>query len=589
MYQKQFIDDIHIKGALTGILLRSPVVSGILKEIQTPKLPQNVSLVTAKDIPGLNSCGQNNESESQNNGQTGQMHDFFDISIFPEKELSWYGQPVAMLLGPDPVKLQELASQCLVLAEELPEKPEKQAIIERNSSIGTITDAFEKAETVVKGRYITAIEDPWPSDPPGAIAIPGPGKTMTIYTATQNPGHVRSSVAQCLNIKNTLVKVEAARLEYHLDSKVWYPSLLACQAAIGGQLRNKPVTLILNREEDFLFSPKSAGTEIFIESALDKQGSILGTKVTINADFGAFGIYSREIIDRIALSVLGAYNHGSVLIERRLWKSNIPPAGPITGFGLTQGFFAAERHASRIAETTGIDGAQWRKTNLLSSKKTLAQGKNSHFFEELITKTEIMSDFRRKWSAYELLRKSRAEHPLAEHLPGEPLRGIGISIAFEEPFLLQKQGARDPQSARNWGCAVVEAEINPVSYIPRVRGIWLCLEGIPKEKAKLSTTSACMTALSWAMQEQVFYENGIIDKMSFKNYPVLIEDYPPVYFDSLVSKHKNRDIEALPFALIPAAYAEALSQALDRPFEHYPVNSEDIWKVIHTLPKEEQL
>jgi xanthine dehydrogenase molybdopterin-binding subunit B len=302
MDSSRFVDDINIKNALSGILIRSPVVSGQLVGIKTPKLPFNVSLVTASDIPGEKFC-----YIGQNDGHDGQSQNNFQIPIFPENELSWYGQPVGMLLGPDPAKLRELAEHCLVHIEtKNNEQEESRVFIERNFSVGPVTEAFEKATQIIEGKYYSGLQDPWPSDTLGAIAIPGHDGSITIHTSTQWPGHVLSSVAKCLNKKSSLVDVEVSRLEIHLDSKIWTPSLLSCQAAVGAIARGKPVKLILKRDEEFLFSPKSAGTAIFIQSALDKHGAILGSKVKIEVEFGAFGIFAREILDRF----LNGWNSG---------------------------------------------------------------------------------------------------------------------------------------------------------------------------------------------------------------------------------------------------------------------------------------
>jgi len=719
----RFVDDITIKNALTGILLRSPVVRGILKEIKTPKLPYNVSMVTAADIPGP-AFLQMSESESG-------LLDINKIPIFPEKELSWYGQPVAMLLGPNPAKLRELAEQCTILAdtpsgEAAGEQPaenrdtwdanedKRNVILERNYSGGPISEAFEQAAAIVQGNYSAGLQDPWFTDPPGAIAQPGTENTMTVYTSTQWPGHVRSSVARCLGLKPAQVEVEAARLEIHLDGKLWASSLLACQAAVGARIRGKPVKLILRRDEDFLFSAKSVGADISLQSALDKQGNILGTRVTINADFGAFGIFAREILDRIALGALGAYSHGSVAIRARGIASDIPPAGPTTGFGFVQGFFAAERHASRIADSLGEDPAEWRKNFFIRKGRKLPIGvefKNPPM-EELVYTAETMSDYRRKWAAYELLRKNRRKSPSPERNPYDPLgislRGIGIALAYQgnsflyrEPkteeeveLTLEKDGILEiktslpwgdnqihcwrilaakilgvetinvvspsgsnrpaiPESGpaclsrsialitplvekacmairklrfRNplpitvqrsyhpakgrswgeepdpsvymdenalacpsWGSAVVETEIDPVLFKPRIRGIWMAIEAgtiLSEERAKKSVCAAAFQALSWATQEQVRYRDGKIDGECVKDYAVRTEEAPPVAVDFLWSEGNPRGIGELPFATIPAAYAQAVSQAIDHPFERYPVNSDDIWTAVRAKKDE---
>ena len=579
MEKKHFIDDINIKGALTGILIRSPVVTGILEEIKTPKLPYNITLVTAADIPGSKVCRTGSQSGSSGN--------FQEIPIFPEKELSWYGQPVAMLLGPDPANLRELAEQCSVIVQQDTEK--EKTIIERNFNNGSVAEAFEKSELIVEGNYFTGLQDPWPSDPPGAIAVPGPKNTVTIHTCTQWPPHVRSSVAECLNIKSSMVEVEVSRLEIHLDGKIWPPSVLACQAAIGAKMCGKAVKLILKRDEDFLFSPKSAGTEIRIQSALDKQGAILGTKLAINANFGAFGIFAPEILDCIALGALGAYSHKNVTLKAQGFSSPIPPAGPIVGFGLVQGFFAAERHASHIAEALGEDPAEWKKKSFLRRGKKLplnAEIKNPPV-EALIDSAQAMSGYRRKWAAYELLRKNRRHTPLAEKKTLEPLRGIGISLAYQGNSLLHN--SIDSFSSQGWGCAVVEAEIDPVSFMSKVRGIWISLDAgtmLLEERAKKNIHAASLEALSWAMQEQVAYVNGRIAEADFKNYQVWPEENPPVTVDFLWSEGNPRSIGEIPFATIPAAYAQALSQALDYHFNRYPIDSPEIWKAVQK-PAEE--
>ncbi|GHV84967.1 aldehyde oxidase [Spirochaetia bacterium] len=703
MEKPPFVDDITIKHCLTGILLRSPVQRGILKEIQTPKLPYNVSLITASDIPGNNILARPADH----------------IPVFPQKELSYYGQPAAMLLGPDPARLRELAEQCTVLAEpaenipveKIPAEEQEKIILERNYDAGSVDEAFEKAETVVEGNYSTGLEDPWPSDPLGAIAVPGDG-TMTIHTASQWPGHVKASVARTLTIKTAAVEVELTRLEIHLDGKLWTPSLIACQAAAGAWVKNKAVKLVLRRDEDFLFSPKSVPANIHIQTALGKRGQILGTRVTITANFGAAGVFAAEILDRIALGALGAYSHGSICLRARGISTALPPAGPLAGFGLAQGFFAAEQHASRIAGVLGEDPAEWRKNFFLRKGRKLPIGteiREEPPPEALLDSVSAMSDYRRKWASNDLLRKNRRENPALQHNLYEGLRGIGIALAYQgSSFLydcrtdtkpegveltLEKDGAleirttlpwgdnqihswrtlaakilgvetvriisksgakavpesgpaclsrsiavitslvekactairkqrfRDPLpitvhryyhpakarawgggeiydgnalSPLSWGSAVVEAEIDPVDYTPRIRGIWMTLEGgtiLAEERARKSTTIHALQALSWAMGEKAVYMDGKAGALRDYHLPRMTESQlsgsPPVTIDFLWSEGSPRGIGELPYAAVPAAYAQALSQALDYPFQSYPVDGEEIWKAVQNLGDKE--
>jgi CO/xanthine dehydrogenase Mo-binding subunit len=702
-----FVDDILIKHCYTGILLRSPVVSGFLKEIQTPKLPFNVSLITAADIPGKNSLAW-----PENPGVS------TDVPIFPEKELSYYGQAVALLAGPNPAKLREIAGQCTVITENAGDagvhggSTSGKLLIERHYNTGEIEAAFEKALSIVEGTYSADFQDPWSSDPPGAIALmqkapEGPDSTMIIHTATQWPGHVKNSVARVLNIKTGAVEVHVSRLEIHLDSKVWIPSLLACQAALGARICNKPVKLVLKRDEDFLFSPKSVQAEIHIQSALGSRGQVLGSKVKITANLGSFGIFADEIIDRLALGALGAYSHGSLALHAQACSSPIAPAGPMAGFGMAQGFFAAERHASRIADTLGEDPSEWRKNFFLRKGGKLSIGidiREEAPLEELLDTAATLSDYHRKWAANELLRKNRRENPTQWRNINESLRGIGISLAYQGSSLLynsqlpgskteggveltlekdgsleiktslpctdnqiqpwkvlaskilgveelrivspagetgktipesgpaclsrsiglitrlvekacmaiRKQRFRDPLpitvhryyhtaktqawgqflcdenalSPLSWGSAVVEVEIDPVEYVPRIQGIWIALEGgtiLVEDRARKSIACNALQALSWAMREKTRYREGKIDS-PIRDYPVpRMEELIPIGIDFLWSEGNPKGIGELPFNTIPAAYAQAISQALDYPFQKYPVSSGDIWRAVQDL------
>jgi CO/xanthine dehydrogenase Mo-binding subunit len=694
MEKPQFVDDIFIKDVLTGILLRSPVVCGFIDEIQTPALPSDVKLVSFPDIPGQKTVS----FEHANSGAR--------TPIFPEKELFWYGQPVALLMGPNPEKVRELAEQCAVLATEvsLTQPEEKTVIAERTYTTGTTDEIFEKAELVVEGNYTTDIQDPWSGDPLGVIAVPGADKTMTIYAASQWPGLITYSVSQCLKIKPSMVKVRFCRLESHMDSKLLSPALLACQAAVAAYAVNKPVKITLKRNEAFLFSSKSVKAGIHIQSAVNKHGHILASRVQINADFGAIGTYTGEILDRIALGALGAYNHGTIDLKERGFSGNIPPAGPVTGFGFTQGFFAAEMHVSRIADTAGIDPAEWRKLNYLRKGKKLAIGAEIRdtFREELIDTAGAMSGYQRKWAAYELQRTNRRKNPASPHTINEPLRGIGIAFSYQgnsflydyRPLLsktpdesvlltLEKDGSleirtnypwgsnqiacweilaekilgvkkvrvlsqsqdtlrpvpesgpaclsrgigvitsliekacktiakqrfRDPlpitverkyrmsktsawenkeqcydENALDplgWGCAIVETEVDTVTYIPRIRGIWLAIDGgtiIAKDRAYKSIHNTTMNALFWAMHEKIRYKDGKIYSGNAMYYPIPgIEENPYIGIEFIKSEGAPKGIGELPFSIIPAAYAQALSQALDHPFETYPIYAADIW------------
>jgi CO/xanthine dehydrogenase Mo-binding subunit len=698
-----FVDDIVIRGSLFGRVIRSPAAKGRLKGLEYPRLPNSYRIIQAGDIPGKNQLAG------------------FSVPILAADSVSYAGEPVALLVGPDEVKLEEIAALCTVLVEEedpgfsRASCPAGAIIAERVIKTGNVESCFSKPKTLIGGNYRTGIQEHWYSEPTGAVAIlsrekhpekKNPGDHLLIRTATQWLFHVKRSVCAVLALPPGAVTVEGAAMGMHLDGKIWYPSLVACHAALGAFITKKPVKLVLTREEDFRYSPKRNGSEIQIRSALDEQGRILGTELRILTDLGAQAVFTDEILDQTCLGALGAYDIGALDLSGTAIRTNIPPGGPCGGFGMAQGFFAIERHVSRVADALRQDPAEWRKNNLLPQNRPSPFGHHREYIPlgQIIDTAAAMGDYRRKWASFELLRSHHRTSP-EEH---EPLRGIGVAAAWqgsgflytgedrgaysveltlekdgsleirtsitgpdrEQVYLWQsiaaemltleteavrvkagdtdtvpdsgpatlsrnitvitrlveractairKQRFRDPlpitvrRSIRpvktpnwegrifdqnslthlSWGAAVVEVEIDPVEYVPKIRGVWMGVDGgriLSESHARRSLTFSVIHALGWASREETGYESGKIPDDRVYHYELpRPQDIPPIHIDFVWNDTVNsRGIGELPFNCVPAAYVQAVSQAMDYPFETIPLTAKNIWDVRKKLEEKER-
>jgi CO/xanthine dehydrogenase Mo-binding subunit len=478
---------------------------------------------------------------------------------------------------------------------------------------------------------------------------------------------------------------------------------LACHAALGTYLTKKPVKIMLTRQENFFYGPKRAQTEIRIRSAVNEKGRLLANEVSVSVGLGAGRVFADEILDECCLSSLGIYKQRRVKITGRAVNTNIPPAGAFAGFGLAQGFFAAERQAALIADTLNLDPMEWRKENLLSRKTPLAIGiphADDIFPEKLLDTVAAMGDYHRKWAAYETLRDYRRSQGGPEK--NEALRGIGIAAAYQTggflhtpaggdayavELTLHKDGSleiassigfsndeytrvwrdtaseilgldpaqvrvksgdtdtvpdsgpaclsrnittvtklvalaagavreqhfRDPLpitvrrscectnvpawgtetgvidrnalSNAGWGVAVVEVEIDPVEYVPTIRGVWISLDGgriLSQKQAWRSVRFSVIQALGWASGEKLGYEDGLIPAGQFLTYGLPnLREIPPVNIDFIFNDNADpKGVGDIPFNCVPAAFVQAVSQAVDHHFERLPVTAADIWDAI---------
>ena len=710
MEEPGFVSDIYRPQMVYATTIRSPVVKGRLQSIDCPKLPSGFALITAKDIPGTN------------------LLENSAMPVLADEELSYAGEPVALLLGPDKNTLEECARNCVVNAKEerpvlsIGEQHADMVVARREVRIGDPEAAFASAKSVVESKYNTGIQEHWYSEPTGAFAwleqteeaAEDEGKkarprTLTVCTATQWPFHVRRSVAQVLGPAAVIINIKPALTGLHMDGKFWYPSLIACHAALGAWLTKKSVRMILTREEDFFFSPKRSKTEIVVSSAIDDKGNVIGMKIKACVNLGAYSVNAQERLDHVYLGCLGVYKVPNIQFSGLAQRTNIPPQGPFAGFGLAEGFFASERQASCIADHLRVDPSQWRKDNFLNGGVLLqglsSKGKISG--EQLIDSAVTMSDYRRKWASYELLKAHRKEQGNPPE-KGEALRGIGIALGYQgcgllypsqdrgnysielilekdgsleirtgmissgcnyggiwagiaseilgiDPKLVQvnngpgspdsgpsvlsrniavitplveqaclairKQRFRDPlpikirrtvRPANNhawdqwfpgstldaggfsklgWASAVVDVAIDPVEYIPKIRGVWLGVDGgkiISQDNARRSLKASVVQALGWTYREQINYVRGIIPTEQFQNFDIpKPSEIPPIAIDFIWNNSDDpKGIGDLPFTCVPAAYLQAVSQALEHNFESVPLKSLDIWYALVKKRKE---
>lgn len=678
----RFVEDMTMHALQHAVVLRSPVSAGRLEGIDAPRMPHAYTLVRAADIPGKNFL----EGFS------------LSMSVLASDTLSYLGEPVALLVGPDPSHLERYAAACAVRARE--EKPQyscekfssDRLASKRTVVLGDPDRAFKAAALVTEGTYRTGIQEHWYPEPHSALASFSYDK-MLINVGTQWPFLVRRAVAAVLGVSQEDVIVEAAELGFHLDGKLWYPALVAAHAALGAFVCRKPVKLVLSRDEDMRFSPKRPASEVKIRSAVGKNGELLALEARTVLNVGSGGPFAEEMLDRHCLGSVGAYRCPNIRMEGFAVRTNLPPAGPFAGLGLSQASFAVERHVSRIADELGRDPAQWRQEHALGRGDRLITGnplRDAVPSAELIDAVCAMSDYRRKWASYRMQSAAVAER---RGVSDGPLRGIGLSFAYQgNGFLsagadrgnfsveatlgkdgtleirtsavpsgaetcdiwrriaaeelamdmadivivpnrtdlvpdsgpaslsrnitvvtkliercctaVRKQRFRDPLPITvrrayrpprtagfdaalsegspflqlGWGAAVVETEVDPLDYTPKVRGVWLLVDGgriLSESRARASLTISAMHALSWASRERLEYRDGRLSSDDVAAYDIpAVQELPPIRIDfSWTEAAGPKGIGELPFSTIPAAFAQAVSQATAASFDSLPISA----------------
>lgn len=406
-----------------AIAVRSPAARGAITSIRFPRLPAGYRAILPADIPGEN-----------------RLRSFgAELPVLAAERVAYVGEPVALIAGPDPVALEELAAATRVdCAEEEPRLSwesfaSEQVAAKRVAVVGDPDGAFSAAGSVSEDSFTSGAIEHYYSEPQGAAAGYDYDK-MAVWCATQWPYHVRDSVALVLGCEPDDVSVRPTRLGVHLDGKLWYPSLLACHAALAAVACGRPVKMLLTREEDFLHTPKRARSAVSVRSAVDEAGNLSALDVRIALGVGAYGPLAEEIVSQAVLAATGAYSCPNIRVEGYAVRTDTVPSGAFGGLGASHSLFAVEAHANRLAASLGEDPMDWKSRNVLRKGSALLTGEA---MREIVPYAAIMerlaaaSDYRRKYACYELVRKRRSG-------PSDgPMRGIGLAFAYQGagPFL----------------------------------------------------------------------------------------------------------------------------------------------------------
>jgi CO/xanthine dehydrogenase Mo-binding subunit len=189
----------------------------------------------------------------------------------------------------------------------------------------------------------------------------------------------------------------------------------------------------------------------------------------------------------------------------------------------------------------------------------------------------------------ETIRNQRFRDPLpitVRETRESPQNGFGTRPGNPPPdFDFPRGMDLESRSRPGWGAAVVEVEFEERSYTPSIRGIWMAVDGggiLSEERARRGLKLATVQALGWASREYLEYRGGALEPGRISTYGIPNPaEIPVIHVDFLWnSGTEPKGIGDIPFSCVPAAYIQAVSQAIDHCCEKIPLKSADIWEIL---------
>ncbi|SVA43387.1 uncharacterized protein METZ01_LOCUS96241 [marine metagenome] len=229
-----------------------------------------------------------------------------------------------------------------------------------------IDKAFADAEVVVSQRMLNQRLAPTAMEPRGVVAHYEPGKdTMTIWSSTQNPHILRSFIAAMNGMGQDQVRAIAPEVGGGFGAKI---NIYAEEYVVAGLSKRfgLPLKWTEDRSEAFLATTHGRDILGYIDIAATRDGKVLGMKLRLIADIGAYNMLLTAAIPTLTMMMANAtYDIPAIRTTLTEVFTNKTPTDAYRGAGRPEATYFVERGMDMLARELGMDPAELRRKNFI--------------------------------------------------------------------------------------------------------------------------------------------------------------------------------------------------------------------------------
>jgi carbon-monoxide dehydrogenase large subunit len=437
--QGRYVDDVQLPGMLHGAVLRSPVAHARIVSIDTSAAlqhPKVQAVITGKDLEGLGLAWMPTLSADTQ-------------AVLATDKVRFQGQEVAFVIADDHYAARDALELIDVEYDVLPavvdarkaldaeapvirddkEGQSNNFIFDWESGDRAATDeVFANADVVVAEDMLYPRSHPAPMETCGAIAdydkVDG---SLTLWCTTQAPHAHRTVYALVAGLPEHKIRVISPDIGGGFGNKVGiYPGYVC--AVVGSIVTGRPVKWMEDRSENLMASSFARDYVMRGEIAATKDGRILGVRVDVIADHGAFNATAQPTKYPAGFFHVftGSYDLQAAHCSVKGVYTNKAPGGVAyaCSFRITEAVYLVERMVDVLAHELDADPVQLRLKNLIRPDQFPYENKtgwvyDSGDYENTLRKAMDIA-------GYEELRREQAE----KRERGE-LMGIGV-VFFTE-------------------------------------------------------------------------------------------------------------------------------------------------------------
>ncbi|HLU42528.1 MAG TPA: aerobic carbon-monoxide dehydrogenase large subunit, partial [Microthrixaceae bacterium] len=315
-----------------------------------------------------------------------------------------------------------------VIRDDVEDKADNHVFDWESGDRAATDDVFSRADVVVSQDMIYPRVHPAPMETCGSVAdMDKVNGKLTLWCTTQAPHAHRTLYALVAGLPEHKIRVISPDIGGGFGNKVGiYPGYVL--SVVGSIVTGKPVKWVEDRSENLMSTSFARDYHMRGEIAATRDGRILGLRVNVLADHGAFNNTAQPTKFPAGFFHIftGSYDLEAAHCEVTGVYTNKAPGGVAyaCSFRVTEAAYLVERLVDCLADELGRDPAELRLQNLLRPEQFPYTSKTGWVYDS--------GDYPRalrlamEIAGYDELRREQA----AKRERGE-LMGIGVSFFTE--------------------------------------------------------------------------------------------------------------------------------------------------------------
>jgi carbon-monoxide dehydrogenase large subunit len=375
-----YVDDVRLPGMLYGAILRSPLAHARIVSLDTGAAeahPKVKAVITGETLASLGLAWMPTLS-------------YDTQAVLATDKVRFQGQEVAFVVAEDRYAARDALELIDVEYEPLPPVVDARRALDPDAPVirddkehqsdnhifdwsagdkERTDEVFAAADVVVEQDMLYPRVHPAPLETCGTVAdmdaITG---KLTVWSTTQAPHAHRTIYAMVSGIPEHKIRIISPDIGGGFGNKVGiYPGYVC--AVVGSIVTGKPVKWVEDRSENLMSTSFARDYHMHGEIAATKDGRILGLRVHVIADHGAFNATAQPTQFPAGFFGVftGSYDLAAAHCTVTGVYTNKAPGGVAyaCSFRVTEAVYLVERMVDVLADRLGTDPAALRMRNLL--------------------------------------------------------------------------------------------------------------------------------------------------------------------------------------------------------------------------------